>query len=85
MREFERAGGRAYCAAFGGAHDLWALPSWHGGAAAHDARFDLRMREVARVETDYARRGDPADGCGRGVRNRKSMSGNVRAQHHPTY
>ena len=50
----------------------------HGGAAAHDARFDLRVREVARVETDYPRRGEPADGGGRSIRNRKSMSGNVR-------
>ena len=64
--------------ASGGAHDLRTLPSRHGGAATHDARFDLRVREVARVETDYPRRGEPADGGGRSIRNRKSMSGNVR-------
>ena len=66
--------------ASGGAHDLRTLPSRHGGAATHDARFDLRVREVARVETDYPRRGDPADGGGRSVTNleRKRMSGSVR-------
>ncbi len=32
-------------------------------AAANDTGFNLRLREVARVETDHARRGDPADGC----------------------
>ena len=27
-------------------------------------QLPLRVREVARLEADYARGGDPADGCG---------------------
>ena len=43
------------------AHDLRARASGLC-VAAHDARFNLRLREVARVEAAYACGGDPSDG-----------------------